>query len=292
VTGLEVLEAGPLTTVQDLGRPGLAELGVPRSGAADRGSLRLANRLVGNPEGAAALEVTLGGLVVRAAGALTVAITGADCPVLRDGRTVSRNAVVELPDGAVLALGWAGTGLRGYLAVRGGLAVPPLLGSRSTDTLAGLGPDRVAAGDRLPAGPAPDGWPVVEHAPVPEPVAGAVQLRVVPGPRHELVPGAADLLALHWQVGAAADRVGLRLEPADGVALPATGGVGSLRSEGLVPGSLQVPPAGDPVLFLADAPTTGGYPVVAVLLDADLDRAGQLRPGQRLTFRTLPPPDY
>lgn len=317
-----MLAAGPFSTVQDLGRPGLAELGVPRSGAADRVSLRLANRLVGNPEGAAALEVTLGGAAVRAAGPLTVAVTGADCPLALDGRAVPRNAVLELAPGATLELGWAQAGLRCYLAVRGGLAVPPVLGSRSTDTLAGLGPPRVATGDVLPVGATPAGPLVVDHAPVPDPPAGPVELRVVPGPRHDRVPAAAALLDTRWQVGAAADRVGLRLEPTPWPAPAATSstrsagvssstrsagvpssagsagvpssagssGVGGWPSEALVPGSLQVPPSGAPVLFLADAPTTGGYPVVAVLVDADLDRAAQLRPGQQLTFRQVPAP--
>ena len=294
----QVLATGPLTTVQDLGRPGLGHLGVSRSGAADRGALRLANRLVGNPESAAGLEVTLGGLVLRALGPLTVAVTGAACPLSVDGRPAARNAVLELLPGQLLQLAYATAGLRCYLAVRGGLEVPAVLGSRATDTLSGLGPARPQPGDRLWFGSAPPRWPVLEVAPVPDPPTAAVLLRVVPGPRLLDVrpdPGPANrLLAIGWQVGADSDRVGVRLHPAQGPAWPspAGAGTGSLPSEGLVAGSVQVPPAGAPVLFLADHPVTGGYPVIAVVLDADLDRAGQLRPGQQLSFEPVPGPAF
>ena len=294
----QVLATGPLTTVQDLGRPGLGHLGVSRSGAADRGALRLANRLVGNPESVAGLEVTLGGLVLRALGPLTVAVTGATCPLSVDGRPAARNAVLELLPGQLLQLAYATAGLRCYLAVRGGLEVPAVLGSRATDTLSGLGPARPQPGDRLWFGSAPPRWPVLEVAPVPDPPTAAVLLRVVPGPRLLDVgpdPGPASrLLAIGWQVGADSDRVGVRLYPAQGPAWPSPAGVGtgSLPSEGLVAGSVQVPPAGAPVLFLADHPVTGGYPVVAVVLDADLDRAGQLRPGQQLSFEPVPAPAF
>ena len=299
----QVLATGPLTTVQDLGRPGLAHLGVPRSGAADRGALRLANRLVGNPEPAAGLEVTLGGLVLRALGPLTVAVTGAACPLTVDGRPVARNSVLELLPDQLLRLDYATAGLRCYLAVRGGVEVPAVLGSRATDTLSGLGPARPQSGDRLWFGAAPLRWPVLEIAPVPDPPAAAVALRVVPGPRLLDVGPDQDhahrLLAIRWQVGTDSDRVGLRLHPATpehqehpAWPSPAGAGSGSLPSEGLVVGSVQVPPAGAPVLFLADHPVTGGYPVIAVVVDADLDRAGQLRPGQLLSLAPVPVPVF
>ena len=173
-----------------------------------------------------------------------------------------------------------------------------MLGSRATDTLSGLGPARPQPGDRLWFGSAPPRWPVLEVAPVPDPPTAAVLLRVVPGPRLLDVrpdPGPANrLLAIGGQVGADSDRVGVRLHPAQGPAWPspAGAGTGSLPSEGLVAGSVQVPPAGAPVLFLADHPVTGGYPVIAVVLDADLDRAGQLRPGQQLSFEPVPGPAF
>jgi len=285
---LEVLATGPLTTVQDLGRFGHNAWGVTTSGAADRGALRLANRLVGNPEGAAALEVTLGGLAVRARGDLEVATTGARCPARVDGVEVGHNAPVRLPDGAVLELGSPAAGLRTYLAVRGGIAVPPVLGSRSTDVLAGLGPAVPRAGDVLPVGTAVGGRGAVDLAPRPDPSAGEVLLRVRFGPRHDWFTQRSRswLVDTTWTVTADSNRVGVRL---DGPTLERARDV-ELPTEGMAPGALQVPPAGRPVLFLADHPVTGGYPVIAVVLAADLDLAGQLRPGQSVHFRDVGAP--
>lgn len=288
---IHVEQTGPLVTVQDLGRPGWADLGVSRSGAADRGALRRANRLVGNPESAAGLEVLLGGLVVRAEGHLVVAVCGATCPLRLDGRPAAGEAVLDLPPGSRLELGPAPTGLRAYLAVRGGVQVPAVLGSRSRDTLAGLGPEPLGPGDVLPVGPSRFpyvvGWPVVDVLPVAAPPApdDVVTLRAVPGPRADWLDDAsgAALEAVDWEVSADSDRVGLRL-----VGPPlhrsAARSRAELPSEGLVRGAVQVPPSGGPVLFLADHPVTGGYPVALVVLDADVDRAAQVRPGQRLRF--------
>ncbi|MEX1177890.1 MAG: biotin-dependent carboxyltransferase family protein [Nitriliruptor sp.] len=280
---LEVLATGPLTTVQDLGRPGHAGSGVTRSGAADRAAARLANRLVGNPEGAACLEVTLGGLRVRADGDTEVAVTGARGPTRIGDRTVPDHAPFHLRPGEVLELGTPDAGLRTYLAVRGGIAVPPVLGSRATDQLGRLGPDVVAAGDRLPVGAPPTAWPPVDHAPVPAPTIGPVELRVRLGPRVDRFTddAAEDLLRTTWRARADSNRVGLRL---DGAHLARVDD-GELPSEGLVRGAIQVPPGGPPTLFLADHPVTGGYPVIAVVLDADVDRAAQVRPGQHVRLR-------
>jgi biotin-dependent carboxylase-like uncharacterized protein len=279
---LEVLAPGPFATVQDLGRPGLARLGVGRSGAADRSALRLANRLVGNPEYAAGVEATYGGLVVRAVGSLVVALAGAPCAVTGAGGRGGMYVPLHLADGEEVRLGPPSSGLRTYLAVRGGLAVAPVLGARATDTLAGLGPAPLAAGDRLPVGSAVAGEPAVEQAPCSAPAAGRVRLRVVRGPRDDwFTPAALDaLVSSPYVVSGESDRVGMRL---DGPTLERAR-AGELPSEGMVAGALQVPPAGRPVLMLADHPVTGGYPVVAVLVDDDLDRAGQLRPGQEVEF--------
>ena len=280
---LEIRSTGPLATVQDLGRPGLASLGVGQSGAADPASLRLANRLVGNPEAHAALEVTLGGLEVRGVGGLYVALTGAPCPMTVDGRQVAPYAPVWVPDGATLRLGAPASGLRSYLAVRGGVDVPPVLGSRSTDVLAGLGPATLTEGARLPVGqPPPAAMPAVDLAPVPPPAAGELRLRVVPGPRADWFTAAAHaaLLAGPYVVTAESDRVGMRIE---GPALERTRD-DELPSEGMVRGALQVPPSGQPTLFLADHPVTGGYPVIAVVVAADVGLAAQARPGQHLRF--------
>jgi biotin-dependent carboxylase-like uncharacterized protein len=284
VTELAVVRAGALTTVQDLGRPGLAHLGVPRGGAADRASLGLANRLVGNAPGAACLEITLGGLAVRPGGPATIAVTGAAGDLRVAGHPVAAASVVTVPAGALVEVGTATAGLRWYLAVRGGLDVPAELGSRATDTLSGLGPPPVADGDVLPVGTETAGWPVVDVAPVPPPPATGVILALLPGPRDaRLVPGELDrLLATTWRVAPASDRVGVRL---DGPPLRlATGGEGA--SEGVVRGGIQVPSGGRPVMFLADHPVTGGYPVVACVPQADVDRAAQLRPGQEVRFRS------
>lgn len=292
---LDVVAPGPATTVQDLGRPGLAHLGVSRSGAADRGALRLANRLVGNPEDAAGLEVTLGGLAVRAAGHLVVAVTGAVAPLTLAGRGAGRNAVLHLAPGDLLTVGTASAGLRAYVAVRGGLGGPAVLGSRSRDTLAGLGPPPLAAGDRLPVGRAVHGFPTVDLAPVADPEAGEVLLDAVPGPRASVLdPAVVDRVwAALWRVDPASDRVGVRLAPAPGDPAPARAAgaaAASVPSEGMVRGAVQVPPSGHPVVFLTDHPVTGGYPVAAVLTDAAADRAAQLRPGQPVRLRRRPVP--
>ena len=279
---LTVLAPGPLTTVQDRGRPGWASIGVTRSGAADRSAADLANRLVGNDAAAAVLEATAGGLQLRAGRTLLVAVTGAPAPVTVDGRAAPFAAPLTLRTGQVLGLGMPPVGLRSYVAVRGGIGVPPVLGSRSTDTLSGLGPAPLRTGDVLPVGGAAAEEPVVDVAPVRAPSAQPV-LRVLPGPRRDwLVPAAWRLLtSADWVVTADSNRVGLRLA---GPRLERAR-TDELPSEGLVAGAVQVPPDGAPVLFLADHPVTGGYPVLAVVGTDDLAAAAQLRPGDRMRFR-------
>jgi biotin-dependent carboxylase-like uncharacterized protein len=284
---MEVLAAGPLALVEDLGRPGLAATGVGRAGAADRTALRLANRLVANPEGAAGIEVTFGGLAVRACGPLTVALAGAGAPAEVDGRAMGHHAVVPVAAGQVLRLGPPRSGMRSYLAVRGGIAVDPVLGSRSTDVLADLGPPRLEPGQRLPVGPEPECFPLVDVAPVAEPPAGTVTLRAVAGPRADRIADLAVLTRTAWTASSRSDRVGMRLE---GGRLEWAAGAGEIPSEGIVRGAIQVPSGGEPVVFLANHPVTGGYPVAAVLLDADADRAAQVRPGQGVRIRLVAAP--
>lgn len=280
---LTVLAPGALATIQDLGRPGWAAIGVTRSGAADRASAALANRLVGNAPAAAVIEATAGGLRVRAETGVLIAVTGAQTEVRLDGRPMPMNGPVRVPPGGVLALGRPAIGLRSYLAVRGGIDVVPVLGSRSTDTLSGLGPAPLAVGDRLAVGQAMGDEPVVDVAPVAGPQSAPV-LRVLPGPRRDLlVPEAWQaLVSGRWTVSSDSDRVGVRLT---GPALLRAHDA-ELPSEGLVPGAIQVPPDGAPVLFLADHPVTGGYPVLAVVVTADLPGAAQLRPGDEVGFRS------
>jgi biotin-dependent carboxylase-like uncharacterized protein len=275
---IEIVRPGPFATIQDLGRPGQAALGVGASGAADRRALRLANRLVGNPEDAAGIEITLGGFVARFDRLARVAVTGAPCE-----SSVGMYAPAYLRAGEELRLGTPSAGLRTYLAVAGGIDVPPVLGSRATDTLAGLGPERLREGARLPLGAVRGDPPGVDSAPVAPPEADPV-LRLLPGPRADwFTDDALELLVREpFTVTQDADRVGIRL---DGPELERRDPGRELRSEGMVEGALQVPPNGRPVLFLADHPVTGGYPVIAVVEPEDVPAAAQVRPGARVRFR-------
>lgn len=279
---LRVVTAGPQLLVQDLGRPGWAYLGVGRSGAADREALRLANRLVGNPEDAAAFEVLLGPATLRFAGGGLVAVTGARLRVRVGDVDRHQDGPVEVADGDDLRLGPAERGLRAYLAVRGGLDASPTLGSCAADTLSGLGPAPLRDGDEVAVGVAGTPWPGVDQAPVP-PAPDPVVLRVVPGPRDDwFTDGTLDVLMRStWTVSSDTDRVGTRL---DGPELTRRTG-GELASEGIVRGALQVPPHGRPVVMGPDHPVTGGYPVLATVVDADADLLAQARPGAGARFR-------
>jgi biotin-dependent carboxylase-like uncharacterized protein len=266
---IEVLAAGPLTTVQDLGRPGWAHLGVPPSGAADPYALALGNQLVGNDGSAAALEATLSGPRLRFRAAALVAVTGAE--------TEASNRPFEVGAGEVLELGCFLTGVRAYVSVRGGIDVEPVLGSRSTDLLSGLGPSPLKEGDVLPIGREPAKAPELDLE-LPPPFPDEPTLRLLPGPRDDWF--APNALAGTWRVSPSSNRVGVRLEgpPIERVRHE------ELLSEGVVTGALQVPPSGQPILLLNDHPTTGGYPVLGVVEASDLSLVGQLRPGQRLSF--------
>ncbi|MFF1381333.1 biotin-dependent carboxyltransferase family protein [Streptomyces sp. NPDC058308] len=276
-----VVRAGALTTVQDLGRPGHAHLGVPRSGALDPPTARLVNRLVGNPPGAAVLETTLDGCAVRPRRPVTVAVGGAPCPVTVAGRPAPWGAPVRVPAGALLEIGTALCGVRCYVAFDGGVAVDPVLGSRSSDLLSGLGPPPLVDGAVLPLGSPSGTYARVDTVPQPAPPRELV-LRVSLGPRSDWFTPAAlrTLTTRAYRVSAASNRIGLRTE---GPALERAR-EGELPSEGMVLGAVQVPPDGRPVVFLADHPTTGGYPVVAVVREADLAAAAQARPGTPLRF--------
>ncbi|MGC0333311.1 biotin-dependent carboxylase-like uncharacterized protein [Streptomyces sp. SAI-170] len=278
---LSVVRAGALTTVQDQGRPGYAHLGVPRSGALDGPMAGLVNRLVGNPSDAAVLETTLTGCALRPRSAVTVAVGGAPCAVTVDGRPVAWGAPVRVPAGALLDVGPAVRGVRGYVAVSGGVAVEPVLGSRSTDLLSGLGPAPLTDGAVLPLGREECPHARVDVAPQAAPPAELV-LRVTPGPRDDWFTARAlrAFTTRVYRVSPASNRIGLRTE---GPALERARS-GELPSEGMVLGAVQVPPDGRPVVFLADHPTTGGYPVIAVVRAADLPAAAQAAPGTPIRF--------
>ncbi len=268
---LTVVRAGALTTVQDTGRVGSAHLGVPRAGPLDAAAARLANRLVGNRPDAALLETTVDGVALQASTALTVAVTGAPADVHGGSWGVAQGVLC----GQVLDVGPALTGVRSYVAVAGGVDVAAVLGSRASDTLAGLGPAPLAVGDVLPVGPAVGPPPDVDFT-VPAVRPGPVVLRVRPGPREDWLgpDGLATLLAAAYTLSPLSNRVGARLS---GPAVPRR--AGELDSEAMVLGAVQLPPDGQPVVMLADHPTTGGYPVVAVVDPADLDALAQVRPG-------------
>jgi biotin-dependent carboxylase-like uncharacterized protein len=283
VTGraVAVVRAGALTTVQDGGRPGHAHLGVPRSGALDAPAAALANRLVGNPADAAVLETTLTGCALRPRCPVTVAVGGAPCAVRVDGRPAAWGAAVAVPAGAVLDIGPAEYGVRAYVALCGGVAARPVLGSRSTDLLSGLGPAPLTDGLVLPLGPALPPPPRAAPPALPGP-PGELVLRVTDGPRRTwFTPAALHTLTTRaYRVSPASNRIGLRTEgPPLERAVP-----GELPSEGMVLGSVQVPPDSRPVVFLADHPTTGGYPVIAVVRESDLAAAAQAVPGTPVRF--------
>jgi biotin-dependent carboxylase-like uncharacterized protein len=276
---ITVMRAGPLTTVQDLGRPGFAHLGVPRSGALDQVALRRANALVGNGMGAAGLETTLMGCALRFEVAARVAVAGAEAVVRVDKQPVAED-VFEVPAGAVLDIGRARRGVRSYVAVAGGIDVEPVLGSRSTDTLSGLGPPRLTDGLSLPIGLLVDS-PSATVLPVAAPSTdGPLVLGVRIGPRDDWFE-TAGLFAEAYEISPVSNRVGCRLA---GTALTRTK-AGELPSEGVVLGAVQVPADGQPLIFLADHPTTGGYPVVGVV--EDVSPLAQARPGTTVRFRAI-----
>ena len=280
-----VQAAGAFDVVQDLGRPGYAHLGVPQGGAADPGALIQGNRLVGNSLTSAGLEVTLKGPVLAFPEGAIVALTGADMGAVRDsGLAAPRYQTLWLHPGEVLRLGAARSGCRAYVAFAGGIATEPVLQSRATfvaGAFGGLGGRPLRAGDRLPLGP-PSFPPPNARLPLPAPENVA---RVIPGPQ-----GAAfdDAALLHFYGGEfcispLSSRSGLRL---DGPRLAAPGG-GEGPSQALLPGAVQVPPDGRPIVLGWDGPVTGGYPVIAGVISADLPLLAQLAPGSRISFRAV-----
>jgi KipI family sensor histidine kinase inhibitor len=285
---VEVVRSSLQLLVQDAGRPGYAALGVSASGAADRRAMRDANRAVGNTSEAAVLE-SVGGAVLRFRGSGVAAVTGALGSLTlqeADGgaRPVTHGEPFATVDGDELTLGHPECGLRYVIAVRGGLDAVPALGSRAADTLAGLGPEALAPGAVLPVGHA--GLHAVEPTVVPRELpapGGLVDLEITLGPRDDWFTAAAltTLTGQEWTVTPRSDRVGIRLQGE----MPLERALGGeLPSEGAVTGAIQVPPDGQPVLFLPDHPLTGGYPIIGALTDRSLDLAGQLAPGVRLRF--------
>ncbi|WP_150462118.1 5-oxoprolinase subunit B/C family protein [Nesterenkonia ebinurensis] len=323
---LEVLSPGPQTLLQDLGRPGHSELGVPRSGAADLQALRQVNQLVGNPQEAVGFEVLHGGLELAVHQISVLAVTGAESrlqistpsvpetsnmashgvPGPEQIREVPLRAPFLIYPGERLRLSAPSRGLRSYVAVSGGLAAPAVLGSSATDLLSGLGPAPVSAGQCFALVGAPSGFvgiADVARTALPEPGIPTT-LRFVPGPREEWFaskhsnPGLAALQSMTWTVSEDSNRVGTRLRAAhpedpDGPehSEPPVQRTRQeeLPSEPVVRGSIQIPPSGEPMVFLADHPVTGGYPVIGVVVREDLGLAAQLPPGHQVRFQAVEP---
>lgn len=284
---LEVLQTGPLSTIQDLGRKGYQQLGVPRSGALDPAALMRGNTVLGNDRRAAGLELSLGRFRARFHAATLIALTGAPAPLTVDGEPVAFNTPHPVHPGQELRVGAPTSGLHTYLAVAGGIDVAPVLGSRSTDTLSGLGPPPLRRGTLLPLAPLrddlvrgvgtthanrPDGQPLVQDQ--------RVEVRIRFGPRQDWFTDPQALTRNPYRLSTS-NRIGARLDgPPLARAIP-----GELPSEGLIPGAIQVPGDGRPIVFLADHPATGGYPVIAVVHPEDLAFVAQARPGASVIFR-------
>jgi biotin-dependent carboxylase-like uncharacterized protein len=292
---ITVLKPGPLALVVDLGRPGNAHLGVPPAGALDVPALRLANRLVGNPESAAGLELLLGQAELRAETSCELAVTGPPTPVRvtasdssRQSRSgaASSHRCLHLEPGDVLAIAAPSSGLRNYVGLAGGVDVEPVMGSRSADVLSGLGPPPLRAGERLPLGPAPGLPPTSGVVPVSE-VPAQASVAVMLGPRHDWFTDLTGMLRTStWDVSPSSNRIGVRLAgPA--LARQPEYRDRELPSEPMLTGSIQVPPDGQPMIFLADHPTTGGYPVLGVVLPDDLPVLAQARPGTTVRLRPV-----
>lgn len=279
---LTIERCGPFASVQDLGRTGYRHLGVARAGAADRAALKLGNRLVGNLETAAGIEVLLGGLAFRVHAPTTIALTGAWVDASVDGtRALPMLRSARITAGCAVILGVPREGLRTYVAIAGGVDVRATLSSRSTDTLGKLGPAPLAPGMELPVGVPVATPPAVDAVPVAAPVE-PLEVIFDPGPRHDMFADGAlsALVSRDYVVTSDVSRIGIKLQ---GPALLRAEEV-EMRSEGMLPGSIQVPPSGEPIVLLADGPPTGGYPVIGVVRDRYLDGISQLRPGSPVRF--------
>ena len=284
---LLIHEPGPLTTVQDLGRPGHLRVGIPASGPVDAEAFALANRLVGNADGAAALECTLMGPRIEFADARTIAVAGAEMPVTLNGAAVPGWEAVRVGAGDVVKLGAARTGVRAYLAIGGGIETPPALGSRSTYLRGRLGGRALARGDRLPLGtglafaarrvPA-DRFPDYVSEP---------EIQVVMGPQDDrfTAAGIAAFLEGPYEMTPQTDRMGARLR---GPVVEHVKGH-DIISDGVPLGGIQVVGDGQPIVLLVDRQSTGGYTKIATVCSYDIGRVAQIKPGQRLRFRRIEP---
>jgi 5-oxoprolinase (ATP-hydrolysing) subunit C len=289
---LRVLEPGALSTIQDGGRPAAAHLGVPISGACDSWSMAVANLLLDNATDAAVLEMTLLGATFSVVASGVIAIAGADMEAIipGEGRSLASGRSHAVESGTTLRFSGAVRGMRAYLALPGGIDVEPILGSRSTclaGQFGGLDGRPLAMGDVLAPSAAPKGaeagrvWPSGAFDPVIEHVVRVVAVPDAPGVRPDAVDA---LVGRPWSVSPVGDRTGIRLE---GDPLPTSGTADALSSCGIMPGAVELPPSGEPIIMLADAPTIGGYPVPAVVARADLPIVAQRQPGDDIAFALI-----
>ena len=285
---LLIHEPGPLTTIQDLGRPGYLRVGIPESGPVDRDAFVLANRLVGNADEAAGLECTVMGPRLEFTDERVVAVTGADLPVALNGAEAPRWEGFRVKAGDVLKLGAARTGVRAYVAISGGIDTPPALGSRATyvrGQLGGLGGRRLEKGDGVPLGrPRAARLGRVRAERVPD-YAGEPEIRVVLGPQDDRFTerGIAAFLDGPYEMSPQSDRMGARLR---GPLIEHACGH-DIISDGIPLGGIQVVGDGQPIVLLVDRQSTGGYTKIATVCSFDIARVGQVKPGQRLRFRRV-----
>jgi KipI family sensor histidine kinase inhibitor len=283
---VEVLEAGLLSLVEDGGRASVASIGIPDAGPADPDAMRLANRLVGNPEDAGTLELTARGPTLRFEGDAHVAVVAASSNAIDvrvDGHLAGADSVVPVRSGQTVAIGQVRHGLRAYLAVAGGIDIPPVVGSRSSDVLSGLGLGPLVIGDQLDLGVPDHPRGLLTHSPAELMPTAEPRIRVVEGPHHLGRANLEALCSVRWRVADASNRVGLRLSAPEAPVTPA----GRILSTGTVTGAIQVPPDGQPIVLMPDHATVGGYPVIACVISADLAKLGQLRGGGHLRFELV-----
>ena len=282
----EVIQPGPLTTVQDLGRYGYQQYGVPVSGAMDSYALRVANLLVGNDQGAAGLEITLLGLKLQLLADTVIAITGADLSPLLNNKPLPMWTAVPVSGGAVISFQWPKQGCRSYLAVACGIDIPKVMGSSSTylkSQLGGVEGRALRAGDRLNSG---QSQPGISAGKLPLQYIAEYQnrneLRVIMGPQDDYFTekGIDDFLHSEYTISAEADRVGYRLQ---GPRIEHKTGA-DIISDGIPPGAVQVPGDGFPIVLMADRQTTGGYAKIATVITADIPKLAQAKPGDKVRF--------
>ena len=275
---------GPLTTVQDAGRFGYQSSGIRPCGVMDTAAYEAANILVGNENGEAVLEMTFLGAALTFQTAAWAALTGADMAATLDGASVERYRAIKIEAGQTLAVGMAASGCRGYLAVRGGINVPSVMGSRATDIgakLGGFAGRALKAGDVLPTR-AVDDWTPTDVRCTPPVYESEITVRVIPGPQDDaFTPKGTDtFFSAPYEVSPNSDRMGIRL---DGAEIESVNGT-DIVSDGIVFGSVQVPSGGKPIVLMADHQTTGGYAKIGTVISFDLPKLAQARPGDTVRF--------